>query len=184
MDVVGAKLDTNWQNYKHVSVKGIVRQSLLALELADLENTELEVKHRFIELLKKELAIAPLVEINGANRFLKYLRSQNRFRISIATGGWLESALCKLKSANMECSDIPIASSNDHYARTEIMKMAALKSGAHYDEPFVYFGDGIWDKAACDELSFHFTLVGVAFPHETGVKDYRNVEEVLKYINK
>jgi len=76
--------------------------------------------------------------------------------LSIATGGWEETALLKLQSAGIDVSGIPIASSNDHYARIEIMKMARVKASACESFPVTYFGDAAWDQKACRELGYNF----------------------------
>ncbi|WP_283131967.1 hypothetical protein [Enterovibrio norvegicus] len=44
------------------------------------------------------------------------------------------------------------ASSNDHYARIEIMKSARMRADPTNTLPITYFGDAEWDVRACQQL--------------------------------
>ncbi|WP_084885093.1 hypothetical protein [Vibrio sp. qd031] len=65
------------------------------------------------------------------------LQSRHDIFISFATDCWLETAMLKLESARFDTTNIAIASSNDHYCRTEIMKTAAQLATGCKSNPFV-----------------------------------------------
>ena len=102
----------------------------------------------------------------------------NNVVVSLATGGWRESAVLKLQSANINFLSIPLASSNDHYSRVEIMKLAACRA-TNNQYPCAYFGDGIWDKEACISLGYHFVLVGDKFTHNPSIENFNSIESAL-----
>ena len=102
--------------------------------------------------------------------------------LSIATGGWAETAQMKLNSAGFDISGIPMASSNDHYSRKEIMKIALVKSKVSDIEKVTYFGDAEWDKRACKELNFNFVLVGNRFQHNQSISNFKLFEQACNYI--
>ena len=52
----------------------------------------------------------PISEIKGASSFLSQLKNNNQVVVSIATGGWYESAVLKLQYANIDFEGIPIVS--------------------------------------------------------------------------
>jgi hypothetical protein len=101
--------------------------------------------------------------------------------VSIATGGWKESAILKLNSAGIKYSSIPLASSNDHYSRIEIMKLAAERASTN-QYPCTYFGDGAWDKEACNYLGYNFVLVGSKFKHNPCINNFQEIESALACI--
>ena len=88
----------------------------------------------------------------------------------------------KLESAEIDTSDIPIASSNDHFSRTEIMKIAREKAIGNDQIPCTYFGDGEWDKRACDELDFNFVLVGNRINHNQKIMNFNESKQAMAYI--
>lgn len=98
-------------------------------------------------------------ETDGAFEFLTHCK-QNNISIAIATGSWLDIALLKLNSCNMNFEEIPISSSDDDYRRTKIVKSVIEKSKKHYKTSqftkIIYFGDGIWDYVCCQELEINF----------------------------
>ncbi|MEJ1436305.1 MAG: hypothetical protein RPU61_03200 [Candidatus Sedimenticola sp. (ex Thyasira tokunagai)] len=102
--------------------------------------------------------------------------------ISIATGGWLEGAELKLNSAGINIKNIPVASSNDHYCRTEIMKIAEQRATNDNTIKTTYFGDGAWDKKACGELDYNFILVGNNASHSQRIIDFSSQKEAFEYI--
>ena len=79
--------------------------------------------------------------------------------IGIATGGWSHSAQAKLSSAGLDTEGVPLASSDDHPARVEIMKRCAARLEGSDERP-VYVGDGEWDAAACADLGWAFIGIG------------------------
>jgi beta-phosphoglucomutase-like phosphatase (HAD superfamily) len=99
------------------------------------------------------------------------LAQSSIYGVGLATGGWSESARCKMRSAGMRFDDFPAASADDAIARVSIMQIALdrLIASRNDRQPdsVVYIGDGIWDARACRELGFPF--IGIA-AGDSGVK--------------
>lgn len=181
-DVIGIDMDCNWNNYEHVTDAGILNQVFSKAQIADKETLAKLTKKRFIELLNIAIKTEPLREVAGANQFIQHLQSLDNVRVSLATGGWYESAIIKLRAAGIDYTGLPFASSNDHFARIEIMKIAAVRSGVQVTEPVIYFGDGAWDKKACETLGYNLGLVGDALAHQPQIIDYRDLDSLSSII--
>jgi beta-phosphoglucomutase-like phosphatase (HAD superfamily) len=137
------------------------------------------VKNKFIENIRSAIEISPIKPIKGAVEFINALKNRQDVSISFATGGWLETAILKLESAGFDTTNIAIATSNDHYCRTEIMKTAAQLATGCKNNPFVYFGDGEWDVKACAHLGVKLVLVGDRTQHDISIPDFNNQTSVL-----
>jgi len=182
-EVLGHSLDTDWRKYTYVSDAGILDQHIRESGLDDRkEKIFADVKAAFIEKISNHLKDHPVQQVSGASEFLFELRQTEHLTLSIATGGWHETALMKLEAADIDVGDIPIASSNNHYARSEIMKIAKAKAVGHNEVPCTYFGDGEWDKIACQELGFNFVLIGEKTYHHQNIKDFINARQAMAFI--
>jgi phosphoglycolate phosphatase-like HAD superfamily hydrolase len=176
VDVFGFDLDLidrDWGNYPHVTDAGIL-QTLCQTELAR-NPTEIEVHHyqqRFLELLNIAVSQQPLQEICGAKELIYRLDRDPNYAISLATGGWQKTAQFKLQQIRLDRFLLPMACSDDAYARVEIMKCAYQRSilqrrrsanefyqQSHF-ETVTYIGDGVWDGVASKELDYHFIGIG------------------------
>jgi len=158
---------------QYLESKGLLQQR---------EEIQFRVKEIFIANIKKHAAQHPITEIKGAKNFIKNLQKKPQVSLSIATGGWAETAKIKLKSAGFDISEIPMASSNDHYSRTEIMKIALEKSKFKSKKNITYFGDAEWDKKACKYLGFNFVLVGNRTTHSHSITNFESLNEAYNYI--
>ena len=136
----------------------------------------------FIEKIANHLKYIPLQQVLGASEFINELRRLENLSLSIATGGWHETALMKIESAEIDIADIPIASSNNHFSRTELMKIAKEKAVGRNKVSCTYFGDGKWDKKACEELGFNFVLVGERTYHHQNILDFDNAKQAMAFI--
>lgn len=182
-EVLGNSLDTDWTKYPHVTDSGILDYHITECGLhANRDEIHKDVKKEFTKKVEGLLRKNPAQEVPGAMDFLSGLRRREGLSLSIATGGWYETALMKLKSAKIDIEGIPVASSNDHFSRTSIMKIAEDKSVGNANIPCTYFGDGDWDKKACEELGYNFVLVGKSTYHHYNILDYRNEAQALGYI--
>ncbi|MFL0809434.1 MAG: HAD family hydrolase [Agarilytica sp.] len=179
--ITGLSINSDWSKYQHVTDSGILNEALLAGEYSNGEEIKNRVKQRFLENLEVSIADQPVKEIPGAAAFLSLLQSMKNVTVSLATGGWQESALLKLESANINFSSIPLASSNDHYSRIEIMKLAANRA-AKNQYPCTYFGDGVWDKEACSSLGYNFVLVGSKFAHDPSINNFQSAKSAFSCI--
>jgi len=182
-DVLGHDIDSNWNSYQHVSDTGILSEHLERKGITSgQEEIHKAVKKCFITKVQEYLSETPAVEVPGASKLIEEFKKLDSVSISIATGGWLETAILKLESAGLDVSGIPIASSNDHYSRTEIMKVAKEKANVSSIQPITYFGDAEWDKKASHELGYNFVLVGNRIRHNNSVADLKNINQVMAVI--
>ena len=78
----------------------------------------------------------------------------------------------KLYAAGIDFDNIPLATSDDHHTRTGIMQNAAEKTGHADFTRRIYFGDGVWDKKACAELTYDFIAIGDAVEHHRRYPDF------------
>ena len=181
--VLGQKIDSDWSKYEHVTDTGLLYKHI---ELNGLCNQKIEihteVKSVFTNNIRKHINQSPVQAVSGALTFVKRLKQMPNVSLSIATGGWAETAQMKLNSAGFDISGIPMASSNDHYSRKEIMKIALVKSKVSDIEKVTYFGDAEWDKRACKELNFNFVLVGNRFQHNQSISNFKLFEQACNYI--
>ncbi|MCP4768441.1 MAG: HAD family hydrolase [Gammaproteobacteria bacterium] len=182
-EVLGHSLDTDWMKYTYVTDAGILDQHISENGLhARRDNIRADVKKAFTEKIADYLKNNPAHQVPGASEFISELRRLENLSMSIATGGWYETALMKLDSAEIDISGIPIASSNNHFSRTKIMKIAEEKAVGKNEVPCTYFGDGEWDKKACEELGYNFVLVGERTFHSQNIMDFKNAKQALAFI--
>ena len=182
-DVLGISVDTDWDKYTHVTDIGILGQVIEESGALEIDSVIIDsVKQRFMYHLSKYMKHAEVSQIFGALNFLKYLSKRPDVMISLATGGWLESAQLKLVFAGIDLTDIPIASSSDHYSRIEIMKLSEQRLGIEFYESKTYFGDGAWDQQAALALGYNFVLVGGRIKSRSSIVDYGNIPEILALI--
>jgi beta-phosphoglucomutase-like phosphatase (HAD superfamily) len=180
-EVTGICIDSDWAKYRHVTDAGILEEIIEENGLGNRQDVHKKVKAVFIEKLKKSIASQPVQEVPGAATFLGRLNAMNDITVSLATGGWYETAALKLTSAGIDCSEFPMASANDSSCRAEIMKLAVSRVANAKNSLCTYFGDGIWDKRACEELGFNFVLVGSRFEHKSNISDFVTVDEAMSF---
>ncbi len=181
-EVTGIHISSDWSTYHHVTDSGILKEILNSRKVDGIDKIENEVKSRFFKKLEKSIANKPIKEISGASSFISSLSAKENVIISIATGGWYESAMLKLKSAGINADSITVASSSDNMSRIEIMKFAALQATGGRNIPCTYFGDGSWDKKACEELGYNFVMVGNKVKHYPSIGNFESYAEEIKCI--
>jgi beta-phosphoglucomutase-like phosphatase (HAD superfamily) len=148
-------------DYPFVTDTGILQQILSDNALAHEERLLEEIRSIFVTLLRDHVsAHGPFAEIPGARDFLRALRDSSAHAVAMATGGWRLSAEFKLSSAGFDVDDIPLATADDHHERTSIMEIALASLGGMF-ETVTYYGDGPWDRRACEQLGWEFVAVGV-----------------------
>lgn len=149
-------------DYEFVTDSGILSQVLDDNDLrAEPEQVPM-IKARFIDALASHLRKhGPFQEITGAKEMLARLCSSSSHSVAIATGGWLETAILKLQSAGFDVGGFPLATANDFFDRTEIMSLALSRLGTNF-QSVTYYGDGPWDRDACQVLGWNFVAVGAA----------------------
>ena len=159
-------------DYDFVTDSGILSQVRDDNSLrSNLDQTS-EIKARFVKALTSHIRVnGPFQEIPGAKTLLDKLSASDTHSVAIATGGWRDSAVLKLESANFDLSQMPLATADDSFDRTEIMQLALSKLGSEF-HLITYYGDGPWDRDACVALGWQFVAVGSALG---GIESYIDV---------
>ena len=120
-------------------------------------------RRHFIQLLAAASSQSPFAPVAGANRLLSRLARGGSHRVSLATGGWRDSARLKMASAGMCFDDHPTASADDALDRESIIRLSRQRAVERYGESFactVYVGDGVWDARACRSMGVPFIGIG------------------------
>jgi beta-phosphoglucomutase-like phosphatase (HAD superfamily) len=182
--VLGIDIDHDMSRYEHVTHAGIMNQ-IMHPETPRTQRLQLtaEVKAQFVSNIRHFIREHRVKAIPGAAEFLKTLRTEQGVSLSIATGGWYETAIMKLDAAGIDVSDLPVATSNDHYDRSAIMQIAMQRSGGDDTTPCTYFGDGSWDKAACQQLGYNFILIGDRATNDQRLDNFTQIEMALDYLS-
>lgn len=182
-DVLDVLVDPDWGKYRHVTDAGILNQIMDERPpVDDRESIILAIKERFVERIENHLSQQRIFPIPGADRFLAELAERDDVTLAMATGGWYESAILKLKAAGIDTTNIPIASASDHESRIEIMKLAEARTSGAFYQSKAYFGDGPWDLKASAELGYNFVLVGNRTKHSQAIPDFTDVKKALAFI--
>ena len=159
-DVLGTvTFRDNWVDYPHVSDAGILADILQDNGFSPGTGLEQQVRDRFGSLITSALTQAPCQALPGATEVTAQLATRPETALGVATGGWGHTARAKLVSAGFQTMAWTIASSDDHQERTSIMR-SCLARLPERGERTVYFGDGLWDLRACEELGWAFVGVG------------------------
>jgi hypothetical protein len=159
-------------DYDFVTDSGILSQILDDNSIPFKSECIAAIKSTFLETFRSYIhSHGAFPEIPGAKDLLKTLLASQCHCVAIATGGWREIATLKLESAGFDLAQLPLATSDDSFDRTEIMRIALSKLGNGF-ESVSYYGDGPWDKHACDILGWQFVAVG---PLLSGIESYVGV---------
>jgi len=148
--VTQLSFDADWSLFPNITDSGILKtfwENRINSKLPDAVHQR--VKSLFVSKIRNYVYEKKVEPVAGAIDFFESLKQCPNTRIAFATGGWRETAELKLNLAGFNTSDIPLASSNDSHVRSKIMQLAT--SNFNVKTP-VYFGDGEWDKRACEEL--------------------------------
>lgn len=182
-EITGKDINSNWNIYKNVTDSGILDEFLMhETDKKRLNKIKSDVKCLFIKKIQNYCEKNVVKPIDGAIDFLTEVKNAKGVSVSIATGGWLESAKIKLDAAGINYSGIPIASASDHFARMEIMKLAIANVGILKDSKITYFSDGSWDEEASQALGWNFILLGNKLESNVSIKNFNNINWLKKKI--
>jgi phosphoglycolate phosphatase-like HAD superfamily hydrolase len=155
----------DWSSYQHATDSGILSeifQNRLGRAPTASETSAFRV--HFVNAIAAAAIQMPFREILGARQVLNHLTGVQCYCVGLATGGWSDSARCKMRSAGMHYDAVPSASADDAISRVSIMQTAINRVIEHADgrrpDSIIYVGDGIWDARACRELAIPF--IGIA----------------------
>ena len=154
------KVRSDWSDYEHVTDQGLLRSIIRDNKLTEESGLISKVKEQFVQTLSDHLEThGPFEELPGALNFVQALQRSDNTRIVYATGGWRTSAKLKLQSSGFPLEGIPLSSSDDHDDRISIMRSAVSQLSINANA-ITYYGDGVWDKFACEKLGWRFVPVG------------------------
>lgn len=185
--VLGIEISSNWEEYTFATDVGILNEVIDRYNITGKrELIQQKFRGVFLDLIIEHVTSNPerVNEIKGAGKFLQHLQSLPNIKIAIATGGWKETAMIKLKAAGININGCAFASSSDRHSRTEIMKLAEQRAATSV--PFkskIYFGDALWDKNASESLGYTFILVGNRIKHDLQINDYQDIAGILTKLN-
>lgn len=158
-------------DYEHVSDSGILAQIFEDNGLIADPSVIDAVRDDFFRRIDTYIRTAgPFEELPHARKILRRLRKSGHHAVAIATGSWQRSAQTKLCAAGFDLDGIPLASSDDAIERTDIMRHALARLGREF-HAVTYYGDGLWDEAACDRLGWEFRAVG---PELGGIESFEH----------
>ena len=176
-------IDETWLSYRNVTDSGILDEILAQRDFGrPADELRRCVERCFVGLVREYLArnARTLREIPGAKALVEALLASPGVRVAIATGGWAETALLKLRAIEMPIDRLAVATSSDARERTRIMQIAERRALAGVvPRRRTYFGDAAWDQRASRELEFEFVLIGRSVAHEPRFDDYTDRDAVL-----
>jgi phosphoglycolate phosphatase-like HAD superfamily hydrolase len=159
-----ADIDTDWSHYPHTTDSGIFHDVFTSrVGRSPTEQDISRFRQHFIQLLAAASSQSPFAPVAGANKLLSRLAQGGSHRVSLATGGWRDSARLKMASAGMCFDDHPTATADDALDRESIMALSKQRAAERYGESFactVYVGDEVWDARACRSVGVPFIGIG------------------------
>ena len=184
--VLGIIIDDNWGRYRNVTDGGILDQIIEENDVdGDRGAIHQRVKDEFVSLTKRHLNRHPdaLKEIVGAKALIEQLKSKESVILAIATGGWEETARLKLRGVGIDLDQIAIATGSDAINRVAIIQTAEARAlGGAIATKKTYFGDGVWDKHASQELDYDFIAIGDSVEHHVKFRDLSSHEAIFEQL--
>ena len=160
-------IDTDLTTYRYITDEGIAAEIIERHTGRQATEKELtDIREYFVGLLREKASVIPdyFKPVKGAEEILRDLHGNPGIAVSIATGGWKESAVMKMESTGLNFQNFPLVTSNDAISREDIMKLSERKAKhANNIDKFdtiVYVGDGVWDLQSSNALGYHFIGVG------------------------
>jgi len=174
-DVLEIERPESLINFTHFTDPGILTEMVMNSFEREITTKEYNaVRDHFSDVIMDHLMEDPSLStpVAGALELFNKLQKDENVMVAIATGGWGPSACFKLATAGFNIEKTVMATSDDDFERTEIMKLCherALKR-AKVDnfESVTYVGDGPWDEDASEALNWRFIGVGAR------IKDTKN----------
>ncbi|HVS24240.1 MAG TPA: HAD family hydrolase, partial [Gammaproteobacteria bacterium] len=121
------EIDETWRSYRNATDSGILDEILAQRGFGrPADEIRQRVQRRFVELVGAYLArnSQSVREIPGALALIETLLAMPGVRVAIASGGWAETALMKLRAAGFPIDRLAVATSSDARERTRIMQIA------------------------------------------------------------
>jgi phosphoglycolate phosphatase-like HAD superfamily hydrolase len=156
-------VNTDWSIYKQATDSGVLHEICRTRKGRGPSVAEVvQFRASFVKLLTQAWHDRPFAAVRGAAECLAVLASSADYRVSLATGGWRDSARLKLASAGMRYDEYPSASADDAVEREAIIQLSMERAAERYGElgKAIYVGDGVWDARACKKLRMPFVGIG------------------------
>ena len=160
-------IDTEWSHYVNVTDSGVTSEIVGNKLLRKLEDSDIRtVRQEYSTRLRQEIIKNPLSfrTVPGAVELISTLCSMENVRVCIATGGWRDPALMKLRAAGFPIGNIILTSSDDALQRESIMLLAyeraRIQANCEKFDSVLYVGDRRWDFANAQKLGWYF--LGIA----------------------
>src|SRR5258707_5005904 len=133
-DVFGfADIDTDWSHYPRTTDSGIFHDVFTArIGRSPTAQEVSQFRQHFIQLLAAASSQSPFAPVAGADRLLSRLTQGGSHRVSLATGGWRDSARLKMARAGMCFYDHPAASADDAFNRGALMRLSKPRAAGRY----------------------------------------------------
>src|SRR5947208_15677608 len=110
-DVFGfTDVDTDWSHYPHTTDSGIFHDIFTSrIGRPPTAQEASRFRQHFIQSLAAASSQSPFAPVAGADRLMSRLAQGGSHRVSLATGGWRDSALLTVACAGMCCDGHPAA---------------------------------------------------------------------------
>ena len=133
-DVFGfADINTDWSHYPRTTDSGIFHDVFTSrIGRSPTAQETSQFRQHFIQLLAAASSQSPFTPVAGADRLLSRLAQGGSHRVSLATGGWRDSARLKMASAGMCFDDHPAASADDALDRESIIRLSRQRAAERY----------------------------------------------------
>ena len=192
------EINTDWATYPHTTDSGITLRIFQEKFGRDPEAPELDkFKSCFVNMLSEQYDSnsSSFNAIAGASVALDKLKRETDWAVAIATGCWRESALFKLRAAEIDINGIPAAFAEDGLSREEILQSAVSQSLEQYRlssfAKTVSIGDALWDVRTARRLKFAFLGVrgggSAAILDRAGAKhvieDFADYDRLVRFLN-
>ena len=181
--VLGVEIEADWTGYRHQTDSGILNEIIDRSEpCADRSSLHSAVRRHFTDQVHDYVAArgGVIPEIPGALQFVSRLMKHPGVRVAVATGGWKETALIKLRAIGLDPLRLPLASSSDAMSKVDIMRIAERRALLNDNaKRKTYFGDSRYDKEASRELGYDFIAIGENVHHHLQYPSFLDAESIL-----
>ena len=181
--VLGIDIESDWSVYRHATDSGVLDEIIDQLiPSADRFSSHSAVRVHFTDLVSDHVAArgGVIPEIPGAGEFVSRLMKHPSVRVAVATGGWKETALIKLRAIGLDSHRLPLASSSDAMSKIDVMRIAESRAlPTENANRKTYFGDSLDDKEANRELGYDFIAIGENVDHHLRHRNFLDAESIL-----
>lgn len=181
--VLGVDIEADWSGYRHRSDSGILDEIIDRTRPdADRSSLHSAVRRHFTDQVQDYVVArgGEIPEIPGASKFISRLMKHPSVRVAVATGGWQETALIKLRAIGLDPLRLPLASSSDARSKVDIMRIAEQRTlPTENAKHRTYFGDSLYDKKVSRELGYEFIAIGGNVDHHLRYSNFLDAESIL-----